>query len=91
MLKQVGSSSTRVTGYVHSLRVSPHNIFFIKYGGENSNFILADTTLTKWSKLTLPVMEQTDTSIYDTLRTHQFCGIPAKSETIMRKYQTTWI
>ena len=51
MLKLVGSSSTWVTGYVYGLKVSPPNIFFINYSGENSNFLLADTTITKWPKL----------------------------------------
>lgn len=47
----MGSSSTRVTGYVCGLKVSPPIYFFINYSGENSNFLLADTTLTKWPKL----------------------------------------
>lgn len=45
--------------YLHSLKLSPHNIL-INYNGRHSNFILADTTLTEWPKLTPPIIGYID-------------------------------
>ena len=61
----------------------------INYKGKYSNYTLENTTLKKWTKLTLPVW---DIMWYDVLRTqNHFYDMSAKMQNlnlIVKKYQT---